>query len=159
MEPEDLDMLYNIENDSELWAAGLTNVPYSRYLLHDYIARTTGDIYVDKQVRMMIVGEHSQVVGMIDLTNFDPKHLRAEIGIVIMGEKRRQGYAQNALRQLLCYARSTLHLHQVYAVVDIVNKPAVTLFRKLQFEPSATLCEWLYDGSTYHDAILFQHML
>ena len=27
MEPEDLDLLYQIENDTKLWNIGLTNVP------------------------------------------------------------------------------------------------------------------------------------
>jgi diamine N-acetyltransferase len=35
IEPEDLDLLYRIENDADLWAVGATNVPYSRYTLHD----------------------------------------------------------------------------------------------------------------------------
>ena len=51
LEPEDLDLLYHIENDDELWGVGVTNVPYSRYLLHDFISSTTGDIYTDKQIR------------------------------------------------------------------------------------------------------------
>ena len=38
IEPEDLDLLYRIENDRNLWNVGTTNVPYSRYTLHDYIA-------------------------------------------------------------------------------------------------------------------------
>ena len=35
MEPEDLDTLYQMENDVEIWNVGTTNVPYSRYVLHD----------------------------------------------------------------------------------------------------------------------------
>ena len=34
IEPEDLDVLYTIENDDKLWTVGSTNVPYSRYSLH-----------------------------------------------------------------------------------------------------------------------------
>ena len=30
LEPEDLDVLYSIENDIELWSVGYTTVPYSR---------------------------------------------------------------------------------------------------------------------------------
>ena len=44
MEPEDLDLLYSIENDMVLWNVGTTNVPYSRYVLHDYIANSSCDI-------------------------------------------------------------------------------------------------------------------
>ena len=44
MEPEDLDFLYAMENDKEVWDVGCTNVPYSRYVLHDYIANASNDI-------------------------------------------------------------------------------------------------------------------
>ena len=44
IEPEDLDLLYRIENDTALWNIGTSNVPYSRYLLHDYVANATNDI-------------------------------------------------------------------------------------------------------------------
>ena len=79
LEPEDLDLLYNIENDQSLWDVGNTNVPYSRYALHNYIAQTTGDIYQDGQVRLMIENEQSEVVGIADLVNFDARHQRAEL--------------------------------------------------------------------------------
>ena len=45
IEPEDLDLLYLIENDTRLWNVGTTNVPYSRYTLHDYIATSSDDIW------------------------------------------------------------------------------------------------------------------
>lgn len=57
MEPEDLDALYRIENDRQLWNIGSTNVPYSRYALHNYIADAKNDIYIDGQIRMMIENE------------------------------------------------------------------------------------------------------
>lgn len=49
MEPDDLDLLYKVENDQELWEVGATNVPYSKALLRDFIMNATGDIYTDKQ--------------------------------------------------------------------------------------------------------------
>ena len=53
MEPEDLESLYQIENDPELWQVGCTNVPYSRYLLRDFITHSTGDIDTEIQVWLM----------------------------------------------------------------------------------------------------------
>ena len=49
LEPEDLDLLYKIENDMTLWNVGATNVPYSRYTLHDYIATASNDISLDRK--------------------------------------------------------------------------------------------------------------
>ena len=158
MEPEDLDVLYRIENDSELWNVGVTNVPYSRFMLHDYIAHATGDIYADKQVRLMIEAGCGDVVGLVDLINFDPRHLRAEIGIVVEKRQRRLGYAIEALRLLLNYARRTLHLHQLYVVIAADNQASLALFGKLGFKQSATLSQWLFDGTAFHDAVLLQYV-
>ena len=63
IEPEDLDVLYKIENDTSLWNVGVTNVPYSKYMLHEYIAGSSGDIYADKQVRMIISNDAGDIVG------------------------------------------------------------------------------------------------
>ena len=156
IEPEDLDILYRIENDMQLWGVGSTNVPYSRYTLHDYIARSSGDIYADRQVRLVIENTDGQVLGLADLVSFDPRHLRAEVGIVIEKPFRHSGYAQAALAALHHYARSILHLHQLYAIVDEANSPAQSLFRSTGYTCSATLADWLYNGNSYANAQLWQ---
>ena len=156
LEPDDLDMLYRIENNDALWRVGTTNVPYSRYVLHEYIANTRSDIYSDRQLRMMIEDCRHQVVGIIDLVNFDPRHLRAEVGIVVEEEKRRQGYATAAVREICRYAEQILHLHQLYVIVDMENTAALELFRKEGFKAVNTLQDWLSTGKEYHDAVLMQ---
>ena len=159
LEPEDLDILYMIENDTGLWNVGTTNVPYSRYTLHEYIARATNDIYTDRQVRLMAENEAGDVVGIVDLVNFDPQHQRAELGIVIMNDYRRKGYATAAVEEILHYAQRILHLHQLYAIVDKQNTAALSLFKKTAFQESATLEQWLFDGQAYRDALLLQRFL
>ena len=156
LEPEDLEVLYQVENDREVWDVGLTNVPYSRYVLRDFIAHSSGDIYTDRQVRLMVENDEGETVGIVDLLNFDPAHRRAEIGVVIRKERRRQGVATAALKELLDYARKTLHLHQVYAFVSKDNEASSRLFLKLGFEENGLLREWLFDGFDYHDAALLQ---
>ena len=79
IEPEDLDLLYRIENDVKLWNVGTTNVPYSRYTLHDYVANASDDIYTDRQVRLMVEDASGAVVGIADIVNFDPGNCRAEV--------------------------------------------------------------------------------
>ncbi len=158
IEPEDLDLLYTIENDRELWNIGTTNVPYSRYVLHDYIAQSSGDIYTDRQVRLIIEVE-GKAIGIIDLQNFSPQHNRAEVGIVVQKPYRRRGYALRAIQELVSYARHTLHLHQLYAVIEEGNHAALQLFQKAGFMSEAILSQWLYDGDEYLDARLLQIIL
>lgn len=159
MEPEDLDLLYRIENDQALWAVGSTNVPYSRYALHDYMANASGDIYADHQVRLMVENAQGQVVGIADVVNFDAKNRRAELGLVVEKPYRRQGYAQQAVERLVDYSLGVLHLHQLYVCIAADNDASIALFRKFGFNTLATLPDWLYDGRCYHDAFLMQLIL
>ena len=156
IEPEDLDLLYRIENDVNLWNVGITNVPYSRYALHDYIANASGDIYTDHQVRMIIENEKNEVVGIADIVNFDPGNRKAEIGLVIEQPFRGRGYGFSVMKELEKYALDVLHLHQLYAVIDARNKTCLQLFRQLGYRESNSLKDWLFDGREYHDAVMMQ---
>lgn len=159
MEPEDLDALYRIENDRDVWDVGENNVPYSRYILHDYIANASADIYADKQVRMVVENEKGQLVGVADVVNFCPSHARAEVSIVICREHRKKGYARAAIRQIMEYALRTLHLHQLYAVVREDNMPSLNLFSSLGFKSKTVLDDWLFDGKDYRNAVVMQFFL
>lgn len=159
LEPEDLDFLYEIENDESLWEVGGTNVPYSRQVLLDYITTATADIYTDKQVRLIVENEQQEAVGIIDLMNFDPRHQRAELGIVIKKEHQHQGLAQLAIRLLMQYASHVLHLHQIYAIVAESNQNAVKMLEVVGFQGNKTLKEWLKTGCGYEDAYFFQSFL
>lgn len=159
MEPEDLDALYRIENDRDVWDVGENNVPYSRYILHDYIANASADIYADKQVRMVVENEEGQLVGVADVVNFCPSHARAEVSIVICREHRKKGYARAAIRQIMEYALRTLHLHQLYAVVREDNMPSLNLFSSLGFKSKMVLEDWLFDGKDYHNVVVMQFFL
>ena len=159
IEPEDLDLLYQIENDTRLWNVGATNVPYSRYTLHDYIATSSDDVFADRQVRLVVENEQGETVGIVDLVRFEPQHQRAEAGIVIMQPHRRKGYAKKALEQLCDYALRVVHLHQLYVVVSVDNTAALQLFGNNGFERQAVLREWLFDGKNYHNAVMMQRFL
>ncbi len=159
MEPEDLDVLYRIENDLKLWDVGVTNVPYSRFLLHEYMSNITGDIYTDRQVRLIVENNNHDVIGMADIINFDARHCKAEVGIVIEKPYRHKGYGKETLLQLADYSLRFLHLHQLYAYVSTNNHSAISLFTKVGFRSSATLTDWLYDGSSYYSAVLMQLVL
>lgn len=156
MEPEDLDLLYQIENDTKLWNIGLTNVPYSRYVLHDYIATSSGDIYTDKQVRLIIENEERQTIGLVDIMNFNPQNRRAEMGIVVQEAFRQKGYGKDAIQKVMRYANEVLHLHQLYVVVNSSQKFTIGLFLRMGFKETCQLTDWLYDGEVYHDATLLQ---
>ena len=158
IEPEDLDLLYRIENDVELWNVSTSNVPYSRYLLHEYVANNKNDIYSDGQVRMIVENSEGEAIGVADLVNFDPSNLRAEVGLIILNDYRRQGYGIAVLNRIADYALRILHLHQLYAYVDVNNTASLGVFQKADYKVAAEIKDWLYDGQNYHDSVLFQYV-
>lgn len=159
LEPEDVDFLYEMENDINVWTAGGNNVPYSRSLLLEYITRSTGDIYADKQVRLVVENKNGQRVGLIDLFNFDPCHRRAELGILIAGAQRRKGLAMAAVIKMLDYAKRVVRLHQVYAIVAEDNKPCVGLLQGVGFQGDVVLNDWLLEDGKYKPALFLQIFL
>lgn len=159
VEPEDLDVMYHIENHPTLWGIGSFTVPYSRYALKEYIENSCNDIYADKQLRLMIVKRDDNVViGTIDITDYSPMHSRGGVGIAVLEDYRRKGYAADALRLLLKYAFGFLHLKQLYAHVPADNIPSVKLFTSCGFRQSGLLKGWLRAEDTFKDVLLMQNL-
>lgn len=158
LEPEDLSVLYQLENNQQHWLAGCSTVPYSRAVLADYIVSQKADIYLDGQVRLAIA-EGDSVLGMVDLFNFDARNLRAEVGIAVLDEHQGRGVATLALQKLIDYAQSFLFLEQLTAIVPVSNEASLRLFRRRGFVETCTLREWIKTPSGRADAVLFQLFL
>lgn len=159
-EPEDLDLMYLIENDIALWAMGSSNVPYSMYTLRQFIEQTSNDINSDGQVRLVIaLSENRNAIGFVDLQNFDPRHRRAEVGIVLLPEWQHKGMAAEALNVLELYASKHLFIHQLYAIVTAGNIAAQNLFSNTGYKRTATLPHWLNNGEEWQDAMVYQKIL
>ena len=155
----DLDFLFHIENDTRLWMVSACKVPYSRFQLQQYVETNAHDIYVDKQLRLMIERvEDGALVGVVDLFDFSPSNRRAEVGIVVDGECRGKGYGREALSLLCDYAEHVLDLHQLYAYVLEENVTARQLFASSGFKFMATLPDWVFWGKKYRGVCLFQRL-
>ena len=92
MEPEDLELIYEMENDPQEWDISNFTVPYSRYVMKQYLQDSQCDMFADKQLRLIIVRlEDGRPIGTIDVTDFVPMHSRGEVGIVLRKEFRGKG--------------------------------------------------------------------
>ncbi len=159
IEPSDLPFLYQWENDATAWADGANHNPLSQQDLRAYIESTTGDIYRDGQLRLIIEEANSQVgpatakvtIGCIDLFDFDPRNRRAAIGMYIAPEYRGHGVGHVAVKQLEAYAFDFLKLRVLYAVIAINNIPCSSLYQKAGYHPSSPLSAWTLES----DAIIW----
>lgn len=157
LEPEDLDILYEWENDTELWKYGATLAPYSRFALRQYISDAQQDIYQTKQLRLMIeLKETKKAIGTIDLYDFDAHNKRAGVGILIDKTHRLLGYGAQALSLIETYGFGFLKLKQLYAFVPVKNQRSVNLFQKVGYVTSGTLESWLSVQQSFEDVLILQ---
>ena len=164
IEPSDLPFLYQWENDVTMWADSDTHNPLSRHDLHQYIENTTGDIYRDGQLRLIIEDNDAtqrllnttqlstKVVGCIDLFDFDARNRKAAIGMYIAPDARGKGVGKQAVQLLEDYAFGFLHLRMLYAIISVHNTPCSHIYEQMGYTPSSVLKDWTLEG----DAILWQ---
>lgn len=159
VEPEDLEFLYNCENNTAIWRYGSTIAPYSKYALKQYIADSQNDIYCNKQLRLVICKKNSKMeaIGAVDLFDFDPYHQRASIGIVIDGENNlHHGFAEQSIKLTIEYCFTFLQIHQLYCSISADNIPSINLFKKLGFVQCGQRIDWLKASNGFVDELEFQ---
>lgn len=159
LEPEDLDFLYQIENDMSLWALSHTQTPYSKWVLKNYLENAHQDIYEAKQLRLAIVSQTTQeLIGLIDLFDFDPKNARIGLGIIVQAAFRKKGVATETLQIISNYVFSQLHLHQIYVNIGSRNEASLNLFTKFGFEKIGIKKQWNKVQHQFEDEIMFQYI-
>ncbi len=155
LEPEDLEFLFQTENNSAFWEVSSTQTPFSKYILTQYIANSHQDIYQAKQLRL-IVEHQNKPIGMVDLFDFNPQHKRAGIGILILKEFQSNGFASESLILFIKYAFEFLQLHQIFANITSDNQHSISLFNGLNFKQIGVKKDWIYTNNRFKDEILFQ---
>jgi len=158
LEPEDLEFIYTIENDENIWHVSNTQTPYSKFLIRQYLENAHQDIYEAKQLRLVICKNNTQeAIGLIDLFDFDPRNNRAGIGIVIVDDSNRgKGFGSESLELLINYSFTQLHLHQLYANIGTENETSFNLFTTFGFKMCGVKKEWNLVNNIYQDEALVQ---
>ena len=159
LELDDIEFLFEIENNRDFWEISYTILPFSKYYLEKYIKESNHDIFSEKQFRFVISMENKYPVGLIDLFDFDPINHRAGIGIVINNTQRKKGYAIKSVKLIEDYSRKNLQIHQLYVNVRIDNKISLDLFKKLGYVEIGIKKDWNYLDGQYTDEVLFQKIL
>ncbi len=157
LEPEDLDLLYTIENDETMWDVSDNPLPYSRYALRQYLAEQPRDIHEARELRLAVVEKATgEAVGLVDLVNYSPADRRAEVCIAVLREKRGRGIGLAALGVLEQYAGHYLGIRMLYALVSCTNNPLChKLFLRAGYTPAAVLPRWHRHNNTYEDVQVF----
>jgi len=149
LEINDLDVLYQWENNPGNWQVSNNLTPYSRFYLEQYILNAQNNIYQDRQLRLMIENAAQEAAGIIDLFDFDPHNRRCAIGILIGEKFRKKGYASEAIDMVIAYCAEVLSLHQLHCTIEHGNPISLRLFLNKGFIITGTRNDWNLRGKTW----------
>ncbi|MES2678908.1 MAG: GNAT family N-acetyltransferase [Bacteroidota bacterium] len=158
LEPSDADLLYRWENNTDLWPVSFTQIPFSKFILEEFVSSSHHDIYTSKQLRLMVTANESgDTIGIVDLFDFDPQHLRCGLGIYVHDSFRKKGAASECIELIRKYCFSTLFLKQIYVHVNSSNAASLSLFKKAGFDAAGLKKCWTKTGiGTYEDVWFLQ---
>ncbi len=164
LEPDDIGIMYEWENDPLNWPVSGTLTPFSRYTMEQFVNASNQDIFTSKQLRLAIDTKTNQngepkTIGYIDLYDFDPAHLRAGVGILIGKKNQRgKGFGLESLHLLSKYAFGTLRLHQLYCHIQVNNEPSIRLFSAAGFKCTGELVDWTLHNGAWVNVYFMQKM-
>ena len=158
LEPNDLEMVYDIENDKSLWVYSNTTSPFSRHTLKKFIENSHLDIIEHKQLRLVIADDDNSY-GFIDLYDYDFINRRVGLGIIIFKKYRSKGIGLISLQLTEDYLLEHVPIHQVYANISSTNKESISLFEKSNFVNVGLKKDWIFYNNKFNDELLFQKIL
>ncbi len=160
LEPEDLDFIFTVENDTDSWHLGNTITPFSKFAIKEYLESALLDIYTTKQLRLVIETKARKPIGLVDLFDFDHFHKRAGIAIIIHQEiDRQRGFGFESIELLAAYSKAQLQLHQLYCNINSLNINSIKMFEKLGFVKVGEKIDWRWSLSGYQNELLMQKIL
>ena len=141
LEPSDLDIMYDIENDKSLWVYSNTSSPFSKHTLKKFIEKSHLDILEHRQVRLVIYDDCTSY-GFIDLFDYDHISRKAGVGIVIFERFRSKGIGSLSLKLIEEHVLSHVPIHQLYANISSNNIESISLssYTLVAVLSSTTLC-------------------
>ena len=158
LEPNDLELIYEVENDKSLWVYSNTSSPFSRHTLKKFIENSHLDIIEHKQLRL-VIADDEQSYGFIDLYDYDFINRRVGLGIIIFKKYRSKGIGLSSLQLTENYLLEHVPIHQVYANISSTNKESISLFEKSNFVNVGLKKDWIFYNNKFNDELLFQKIL
>lgn len=158
VEPEDAEMMFVAESDPAAWRYSDYLAPLSLEMLRQYALTYDADPFRSGQLRLIIDADGNKV-GILDLFDISPRHLRADTGIYLLPDFRGKGLGTRALEILLEYSRDRLGLHQLTASVVQGNAEALRCYEKSGFSVTGSRPDWLRTPTGFDDILLLSAIL
>ncbi len=109
----------------------------------------------DRKAFIILKLEDRSLIGIILLTDIDPRNSSAQLNIVL-GEvdQWNQGYGREAIKLLLDFAFEQMNLHRVWLRVAEYNERALKCYLACGFETEGRMRQDHFHRGSFRDALL-----
>ncbi|QNK42620.1 GNAT family N-acetyltransferase [Caproicibacter fermentans] len=111
----------------------------------------------DKNARHFVFLSGGELIGKIDLFDYNPRNRSAEFGYYLPEQDRSRGLGSILLRAFLTavFEDRDLNLNKVYATTASNNFPSVSLLQKYGFHLDGRMREHYRIGEAWFDQLIF----
>jgi RimJ/RimL family protein N-acetyltransferase len=96
-----------------------------------------------------------EIIGDAGLHFFDKENKQVEIGCTISKKHQRNGFATEAIGEVMRYLFETMNKHRIIASIDPGNISSVRLFEKLNFRKEAHFKESIRVNEVWVDDLIY----
>lgn len=163
VEPEDAELIFSVENDTEVWEYSDNVAHFSLNLLKRYAESYNADPWSQGMLRLIVCERRenmpaydSEPLGIVDLYDISLLHRTAKVGIYVRKDFRKEGVAKQSLLILKDYVRSRLGLKSLLALVAVNNGAGHRLFASVGFSEVGMIPQWIKgSGEKNEDVMLY----
>lgn len=155
---EDKSDLFQYRSDPETYKF-LSFVPNRIKDIEEFIQKSSRDFNVQGtwfQFVILLKESHTLIgdVG-VHFMDTEPENKQVEIGYTLNSDFRGNGYAHEALIEIIDYLFKSLHKHRIIASIDPTNTSSIKLIEKLGFRKEAHFKKSLFFHGEWVDDLVY----
>lgn len=146
-----LNNLRSLRNSSETNYYLTSIIPVNEYQQEAWFKKISLD---ETKMCFAIENKNSQFIGFVRGDEWDRVNRSIRIGVDIVPEFRRKGFATNAYKLLLKYLFQDLGINRVWLLVVDYNEVAMSLYKKVGFRIEGKQREAVFRSGKFHTYIM-----
>jgi diamine N-acetyltransferase len=153
---DDIDLIMAWENNPINWKISNTTSPFSRKEIENFV-NLKQDIFVHEQLRLLVCRiETNEIIGNIDLFDFEAQHNRVGVGLLIDKKFRNSGYGSDSLVLIEEYCKVILGIRNIFCNILTDNFASQKLFEKHEYIKLGIKKNWHLFQGQWFDEFFYQ---
>lgn len=152
---DDVSVMMAWENNPDNWKISSTTKAYSRAQIEEFVGLNQ-DIFIHSQLRLIIcLTDTNEIIGNMDLFDFEPEHKRVGVGILIDEKYRNKGLANESIQLIEEYCKIILDVKNIFCNILTDNTKSIKLFEKNNFKRICLKPNWHQYAGEWFDECMY----